>query len=297
MKSSSELFPVTLLSAELKDDWNEDTYLLKPNNSHDSTVEFALTRFGLPDRPGQTSVLWLPHFLTGRLEWLEEWSDTLKQLLQEGYDVWFLEWRGHGASNFNSNWARNTLYDLAQCDLPATCSFIREQVGHAPLVVADRSAAQVWVAAHEVEDNDRDPKPNMRGALLLWPQVGKVPLSRYAKTMGWEDVQLALTRHAVRRAHHHETLNRMLFDELLLGQPARLRRWNAPLEPNPFCVVDDKSQEKAVHKWLDSMPAPAGAVRFIERSSLDAALLARWLGEVSDRAPVKAPQDEPVNEA
>jgi len=47
MQSSSELFPVALISAELRGDLSEDVYLLKPNNSPDSSVELALTRLGL----------------------------------------------------------------------------------------------------------------------------------------------------------------------------------------------------------------------------------------------------------
>ena len=49
MQSSSQLFPVALLSAELRGDLTEDVYRLKPNNSPDSSVELAVTRLGLPD--------------------------------------------------------------------------------------------------------------------------------------------------------------------------------------------------------------------------------------------------------
>lgn len=283
MKSSSELFPVTLSSAELNERWNEDTYLLKPNNSPDSTVEFALTRFSRSGKAPHGSVLWLPHFLTGRTEWLDEWGRVLEKLLDEGFDVWFLEWRGHGASRFNANWARNSLDEIAQCDVPAACAFIVEQTGDQPLVIADRSATQVWVAAHEQNAGGRQVDPQISGALLLWPHLGPVSVAAYIRAMGWEDNQLQMSRHTVTRTGHHECLNRILFDQLMLGQPARLRRWRASLMPAPFCAVENKSQEKLIHKWLSSLDDGGHSVRFSAPEDTDAALLTRWLDEVISR--------------
>lgn len=288
MKSSSELFPVTLASAELNERWNEDTYLLKPNNSPDSTVEFALTRFSRSGKAPHGSVLWLPHFLTGRTEWLDEWAGVLEKLLDEGFDVWFLEWRGHGASPFNANWARNSLDEIAQCDLPAACEFVAEQTGEQPLVIADRSAAQVWVAAHELDAGDRQLQPGIRGALLLWPSLGPVSVAVYARAMGWEDKQLQMSRHTVTRAGHHECLNRILFDQLLLGQPVRLRRWRVAALPAPFCVVESKTQEKIVNKWLAGLNGEDHSVRFSAPEDTDAALLTRWLDEVISRRDSRA---------
>ncbi|MEX0584530.1 MAG: hypothetical protein WEB07_02105 [Natronospirillum sp.] len=283
MKSSSELFPVTLLSAERKEGWDEDTYILKPNNSHDSTVEFALTRFSRRGVKCHASVLWLPHFLTSRLEWLDGWSTALLHMLGRGYDLWFMEWRGHGASGFNANWARNELQDLAYADFPAACDFIIEQSGEAPWIVAERSAAQVWVAAHETPDDQRGPNQRIKGGVLLWPMVGTVSVAQYAHTMGWEDRQLTVSRQQVRRHDHHESINRSLFDQLLLGQPQRLRKWKARRQPAPFCVVEHKTYEKLVHKWLDSHPVAAGTVRLTAPDEVDASLLTRWLEEVSAR--------------
>lgn len=283
MKSSSELFPVTLFSAERDEYWNEDTYLLKPNNSPDSTVEFAVTRFSRAGEAPKGSVLWLPHFLMGRLNWLELWTAELEQLLARGYDVWFLEWRGHGASRFNANWARNSLQEIAHCDFTATCDFIVEQTGSPPIVVADRSAAQVWVSAHEIDSRSYQTVPQIRGALLLWPHLGPITVAAYTRAMDWEDHQLQLTRHAVARVGQHETINRILFDQLVLGQPARLRRWRAAI-PAPFSVVELKTQEKPVHKWLSSVSSGHHSLRLAEPSEVDSALLVRWLEEVINRS-------------
>ncbi len=51
MQSSSNLFPVALISAERRGDLSEDVYRLKPGNSPDGTVELAVTRLGLADDP------------------------------------------------------------------------------------------------------------------------------------------------------------------------------------------------------------------------------------------------------
>ena len=47
MQSSSDLFPVALMSAEFRGDLSEDVYRLKPSNSPDFSVELALTRLGV----------------------------------------------------------------------------------------------------------------------------------------------------------------------------------------------------------------------------------------------------------
>ncbi|HBO0631188.1 TPA: alpha/beta hydrolase, partial [Pseudomonas aeruginosa] len=44
MQSSSRLFPVALVSAELRADLTEDIYRLKPGNSPDASVELVVTR-------------------------------------------------------------------------------------------------------------------------------------------------------------------------------------------------------------------------------------------------------------
>jgi hypothetical protein len=51
MKSSSALFPVALMRAEvLSSELTEDTYLLKPNNSPDPSAQIALSRLGYYDK-------------------------------------------------------------------------------------------------------------------------------------------------------------------------------------------------------------------------------------------------------
>ncbi len=287
MKSSSDLFPVTLVSAELRAAWSEDLYRLKPNNSADHSVEFSVVRCSRSNgsagsRPTQPPVLWLPHFLTSRLDWQERWEEIVPQLLDAGTEVWYLEWRGQGASPANADWARNRLLDLAAFDLPAAIAFVAEQTGQAPLVLAERSAAQVWVAAHgALATEAAATELGVRGSLLLWPVLGPVPVPEYARAMRWEDRDLEVSRHAVRGRNHMESVNRILFDELLFGQRHLLRRWQAAATPARFTVVEEKRFEKPTHRWLNSLPGSPGRSRFFSHSELDAALLKRWLDELA----------------
>ena len=57
MQSSSNLFPVALISAERRGDLSEDVYRLKPGNSPDGTVELAVTRLGLADVPEKVDMV------------------------------------------------------------------------------------------------------------------------------------------------------------------------------------------------------------------------------------------------
>ena len=57
MQSSSQLFPVQLVSAEVIGSLVEDIYLLKPNNSADRSVELAVTRLSKNQKHGSSSLL------------------------------------------------------------------------------------------------------------------------------------------------------------------------------------------------------------------------------------------------
>ena len=51
MQSSSNLFPVALISAERRGDLSEDVYRLKPGNSPDASVEpVSYTHLTLPTK-------------------------------------------------------------------------------------------------------------------------------------------------------------------------------------------------------------------------------------------------------
>lgn len=133
MKSSSKLFPVRLMSADVQNGLAEDIYLLKPNNSTDISVELALTHLSLlADGAADTSakpVLVLIHgsYQNRRLWWADSGTCLAKELVLQGADVWLLELRGHGMSPVNQRYEANTLADYASYDLPAVEMFISER--------------------------------------------------------------------------------------------------------------------------------------------------------------------------
>lgn len=132
MQSSSELFPVALISAELRGDLSEDVYLLKPNNSPDSSVELALTRVGqagAEDVRGVPVVLLHGSFSNRRFWYSPKGIGLGAYLARAGFDVWIAEMRGHGLSPRNEGYRDNNVARYVRYDLPAIADFIVEQTG------------------------------------------------------------------------------------------------------------------------------------------------------------------------
>lgn len=134
MHSSSELFPVALIGAELRGDLSEDVYLLKPNNSPDSSVELALTRLGRSAAEGERGVpvVLLHGSFSNRRFWYSPKGVGLgAYLARAGFDVWIAEMRGHGLSPRNEAYRHNCVAQYVRYDLPAIAAFIIEQSGQA----------------------------------------------------------------------------------------------------------------------------------------------------------------------
>ena len=135
MQSSSKLFPVALVSAELRGDLTEDIYRLKPRNSPDSSVELALTRLGAAGTPGcpRIPVILLHGSFSNRRFWYSPSGIGLGPFLaRAGFDVWIAEMRGHGLSPRNRQYRFNTVADYARYDLPAIAAFVTEKSGQTP---------------------------------------------------------------------------------------------------------------------------------------------------------------------
>jgi predicted alpha/beta hydrolase len=135
MQSSSNLFPVALISAERRGDLSEDVYRLKPGNSPDGTVELAVTRLGLVDVPENqgTPIILLHGSFSNRRFWYSPKGIGLgAYLARQGFDVWIPEMRGHGLSKRNHGYAKNRVADYARYDVPAIGAFVREQSGQIP---------------------------------------------------------------------------------------------------------------------------------------------------------------------
>lgn len=135
MQSSSRLFPVSLLGAELRGDLSEDVYLLKPRNSPDASVELAVTRLGRADVQGGRGVpvILLHGTFTNRRFWYSPKGIGFgAHLARAGFDVWIPEMRGHGLSPRNRSYRHNRVVDYARYDLPAIAAFVMEQTGQTP---------------------------------------------------------------------------------------------------------------------------------------------------------------------
>ncbi|SNR94353.1 alpha/beta fold hydrolase [Pseudomonas segetis] len=130
MQSSSELFPVALISAELRGDLSEDVYRLKPGNSPDPSVELVLTRLGRADHEqhrGAPVILLHGSFSNRRFWYSPKCIGLGPYLARAGFDVWIVEMRGHGLSPRNQNYVSNRVSDYARYDLPAITRFVHEQ--------------------------------------------------------------------------------------------------------------------------------------------------------------------------
>ena len=132
MQSSSELFPVALISAELRGDLSEDVYRLKPNNSPDASVELALTRLGRASEEGARGipVVLLHGSFSNRRFWYSPRGVGFgAYLARAGFDVWIAEMRGHGLSPRNEHYRNNSVAQYVRYDLPAIAEFVYEQTG------------------------------------------------------------------------------------------------------------------------------------------------------------------------
>ncbi|WP_447747664.1 alpha/beta fold hydrolase [Pseudomonas nicosulfuronedens] len=148
MQSSSQLFPVALLSAELRGDLTEDVYRLKPNNSPDSSVELAVTRLGRPQGRRGVPVILLHGSFSNRRFWYSPRGIGLgAYLARAGFDVWIPEMRGHGLSPRNGGYERNRVADYARFDLPAIAHFVVEQSGQAPRWIGHSLGGVILAAA------------------------------------------------------------------------------------------------------------------------------------------------------
>ena len=114
MRSSSKLFPVSLMAAEMAGPFHEDVYELRPGNSSDASVSISVTRVSDPRRPrlGKPVVLVHREFGNRRFWFAPDGQGIAADLAHAGFDVWLPEMRGHGLSPRNQRWTRNTLSDI-----------------------------------------------------------------------------------------------------------------------------------------------------------------------------------------
>lgn len=143
MRSSSTLFPVSLIATEMLGDLHDDAYLLNPGVSSDPGVRIAVSRITDPRwQAPRTPVILLHSEFNNRHQWLgTDAQGPARQLARAGFDVWLPEMRGHGRSPRNPQWTANQLSHYAHEDWPAVQRFVIEQSG-APFWVAQGLATQ-----------------------------------------------------------------------------------------------------------------------------------------------------------
>jgi pimeloyl-ACP methyl ester carboxylesterase len=141
MKSSSSLFPVTLARADILGDLSEDIYLVKHNRDPDPSVQIAVSRIGFADgvpggneRKNRGFPLVLVHgSFTNKGFWLSaKGRGMARYLVEQGFDVWLFEHRGHGQSPRNDDYQNNTVERYARFDVPSVHEFIHELTGRHP---------------------------------------------------------------------------------------------------------------------------------------------------------------------
>lgn len=135
MKSSSELYPVTLLKAECIGQLSEDVYLIKHNLDTDKSVEIAVSHLANPNQPATRGPVVLVHgSFSNRGFWISNKGEGLaKHLVEQGFDVWLMEHRGHGNSPRNHDYSNNTLERYVLHDLKAVNDFVQEKSAQKPI--------------------------------------------------------------------------------------------------------------------------------------------------------------------
>lgn len=178
MRSSSRLFPVALMSAELVGDLTEDVYLLKPERGPDPSVRIAVTRINDPGQSGHKPPLVLLHslFCNRHIWWGGDPKGIAASLARAGYDVWLPELRGHGLSPANQRHQENRAEDFWRDDLPAVNDFVIEQSGMRPVWVGHGWSGMQVIAALGLQTIDPD---HVAAVAVLAPRFS------YASSLGW----------------------------------------------------------------------------------------------------------------
>ncbi|MEJ2042565.1 MAG: alpha/beta fold hydrolase [Reinekea sp.] len=146
MKSSSQLFPVELVSAEICNGAYQDLYSLKPNRCQDKTVEIALLHLHKTPRVEDAQqILFVHSIFQSHWQWMDggPYQQMVSKLVEQGYSVWLMDWRAHGSSKMNRDYRRNRLQIMAEHDLLAVTEFIQERSTVACTIVACGYGAQM----------------------------------------------------------------------------------------------------------------------------------------------------------
>ncbi|ASP39891.1 alpha/beta hydrolase [Bacterioplanes sanyensis] len=185
MKSSSTLFPVSLMRAEQHQDLAEDVYLVKHNRDPDRSVQLALTHLSYADgrhRGGQPVVLLHGSFTNRRFWWSDRGIGLARYLVEQGHDVWLLDQRGHGLSPRNLDYRNNTLQRYVSFDIGAINEFISERTAKKPIWIGHSLGGVVLSSALACGVLNRS---SVRSCVLLGTQAIRRPRYLWLPLLGW----------------------------------------------------------------------------------------------------------------
>jgi len=155
---------------------HEDIYLLKPNLDPDPSVQIAVTRVGKQVNGDRGTPIALLHgAFTNRGIW-KSYNDSsfITYLINEGFDPWLVEMRGHGDSPFNNDYRNNSLERIARYDLEAVTDFIIEQTDKKPVWLGfswGGVCISVGVALEKLTSH------NCSALILIGAQAGRYPFA------------------------------------------------------------------------------------------------------------------------
>jgi pimeloyl-ACP methyl ester carboxylesterase len=282
LKSSSQYFPVALLSAEYKDGIYEDVYSLKPNTSTDNSVEIALVRLHSEQISRGHPILLVHDAFSNHWQWLDYGvGGTAGALVRAGYDVWLMDWRGHGLSSRNLRPSLNTLDAMAEYDLPPVIQFIEEKAKQLPTLISRGHGCEMLLqhaAVHQYQANIvlLEPSP-------IWPR----PLFWIPGVKAWYWLRIVWRRWH-RREGREEAEPSTLFRQLLRRQ-GWFGRWRA--YDNELMKPRLKAGEDRLY-WVVSS---SRAEPWLKRLGVDASRVmlganARdWLQLMTKISPTRAP--------
>jgi len=147
LKSSSQLFPVELVTAEVRENYFEDSYSLKPNNSEDKSVEIALIHLHVKKNAVGPQVLFVHDAFQSHWQWMESpYHNLITDLLESGSSIWLMDWRSHGSSKKNRRPSLNHIDEMATHDLSSVTRFVQEIGRNKVTLVAQGFGAQMVLA-------------------------------------------------------------------------------------------------------------------------------------------------------
>lgn len=125
-----------LVSAELSaDGYAEDIFRISPENTQDQSVEISVTHLHRSRHGTMEPVIMLHGQFSNRSLWYRKERDCLAlEMLDQNFEVWIPEMRGHGMSPVNRAYRRNSLQDYADFDLPSIQSFVDSRSGSRPAI-------------------------------------------------------------------------------------------------------------------------------------------------------------------